>query len=39
LPTGLTGLQNALNSRMKSAAVTGRAGLESQSTPGLMWKV
>src|SRR6516162_2685051 len=39
LPTGLTGLANALNSRMKSCAVTGRAGLEFHCTPGLMWKV
>jgi len=33
------GLQNALNSRMKSAAVTWRAGVVFQSTPCLMWKV
>src|SRR6266571_3377377 len=39
LPTGLTGLKNALNSRMKSSAVTCRAGLLFHITPGLMWKV
>jgi hypothetical protein len=33
------GLQKALNSRMKSSAVTCRAGVVLQSTPDLRWKV
>ena len=33
------GLQNVLNSRMKSAEVTWRTGVLSQFTPFLMWKV
>ena len=40
LPTGnCPGLQNAWNSRMKSAAVTWRGGEEFQSTPERMWYV
>ena len=39
MPTGLIGLKNALNSRMKSWAVTWRAGVVFQSTSGFIYDV